>query len=131
MSETNIDSKIKKQAETLVNLSLKEVKLLIDVLKNEHGIEAAAQVAVASSAAPAAAQEAKEEKTIFDVVLKSAGASKLGVIKAVKNLLGLGLKEAKEMVESAPVNIKEELPKEEAERIKKELADAGAEVTLK
>ena len=131
MNENSIDTKIKKQAEDLANLTLKEVKALIDVLKNEHGIEAAAPVAIAGPKAPAEAQEPQEEKTIFNVSLKSAGSSKLGVIKIVKNLLGLGLKEAKEMVESAPVNIKEDLPKEEAEKIKKELEGVGAQVELK
>ncbi len=131
MSDANVN-KIKKQAEELVNLTIKEAKQLIDILKNDYGIEAATPVAVATAGMPTVAAEDKpEEKTIFDIVLKSGGASKLGVIKIVKNLLELGLKEAKETVDNAPATLKEGVPKEQAEKIKKELTDAGAEVELK
>lgn len=123
---------LKKFAEELVNLSVKEVNELAKILKEEYGIEpAAAQVAVA--AAPAAGGEAKkaEEKTIFDVILKSAGGQKLQIVKLVKDLTGLGLKEAKAVVDSAPAPVKEGVTKEEAEAIQKQLVDAGAEVELK
>lgn len=122
---------LKAFAEQLVNLSVKEVNELAQILKDEYGIEpAAAAVAVAAPAAGGAAAEA-EEKTNFDVVLKAAGASKLAVVKLVKELTGLGLKEAKELVDNAPSNIKEGLPKAEAEGLKKQLEEAGAEVELK
>ncbi|BCI64239.1 MULTISPECIES: 50S ribosomal protein L7/L12 [Bacteroidales] len=120
---------LKAFAEQLVNLTVKEVNELAQILKDEYGIEpAAAAVAVA---APAAAGAAAEEKTSFDVVLKAAGANKLAVVKLVKELTGLGLKEAKDMVDGAPSNIKEGLAKAEAEALKKQLEEAGAEVELK
>ncbi|MDO5074994.1 MAG: 50S ribosomal protein L7/L12 [Bacteroidales bacterium] len=120
---------IKAIAETLVNLTVKEVNELATVLKEEYGIEpAAAAVAVAAPAAGAGA--AAEEKTSFDVVLKSAGAAKLQVVKAVKESCGLGLKEAKDIVDGAPAKVKEGVGKEEAEALKKALEEAGAEVEL-
>lgn len=121
---------LKAFAEQLVNLSVKEVNELAQILKEEYGIEPAA-AAVAVAAGPAAGAPAVEEKTSFDVVLKSAGANKLNVVKVVKAQTGLGLKEAKEMVDGAPAVIKEGLPKADAEGLKKELEDAGAEVELK
>ena len=121
---------IKAIAEELVNLTVKEVNELATVLKEEYGIEPAA-AAVAVAAGPAAGgAEAAEEKTSFDVVLKSAGAAKLQVVKAVKELCGLGLKEAKELVDGAPSKVKEGVAKEEAEALKKALEEAGAEVEL-
>ena len=122
---------IKAIAEQLVNLTVKEVNELATVLKDEYGIEpAAAAVAVAAPAAGGAA-EAAEEKTSFDVVLKSAGAAKLQVVKAVKEACGLGLKEAKDLVDGAPATVKEGLSKEEAENLKKAIEAAGAVVELK
>lgn len=121
---------LKAFAEQLVNLSVKEVNELAQILKDEYGIEPAA-AAVAVAADPAAAAPAAEEKTSFDVVLKSAGAKKLDVVKVVKAQTGLGLKEAKEMVDNAPSVLKEGLPKADAEGLKKELEAAGAEVELK
>ena len=120
---------LKAFAEQLVNLSVKEVNELAQILKDEYGIEPAA-AAVAVAAAPAAG-EAAEEKSNFDVVLKAAGAAKLQVVKKVKELTGLGLKEAKELVDGAPSVVKEGLPKAEAENLKKALEEAGAEVKLK
>ena len=118
-------------AEQLVNLTVKEVNELAQILKDEYGIEPAA-AAVAVAAGPAAgAAPAEEEKTNFDVVLKAAGASKLAVVKLVKELTGLGLKEAKALVDGAPGVVKEGLPKAEAEGLKKQLEEAGAEVELK
>ena len=118
-------------AETLVNLTVKEVNELATILKEEYGIEpAAAAVAVAAPAAGAAA-EAVEEKTSFDVVLKSAGANTLQVVKAVKEQTGLGLKEAKDIVDAAPANVKEGVDKATAEALKKALEEVGAEVELK
>ena len=120
---------LKAIAEELVNLTVKEVNELATILKEEYGIEpAAAAVAVAGPAAGGAA--AAEEKTSFDVVLKSAGAAKLQVVKAVKEACGLGLKEAKEIVDGAPAKVKEGVGKEEAEALKKALEEAGAEVEL-
>ena len=120
---------IKAIAEELVNLTVKEVNELATILKEEYGIDpAAAAVAVAGPAAGGAA--AAEEKTSFDVVLKSAGAAKLQVVKAVKEACGLGLKEAKEIVDGAPAKVKEGVGKEEAEALKKALEEAGAEVEL-
>jgi large subunit ribosomal protein L7/L12 len=120
---------LKEFAEQLVNLTVKEVNELADILKNEYGIEpAAAAVAVAG---PAAAAEAVEEQTEFTVILKAAGASKLAVVKLVKELTGLGLKEAKALVDEAPSPIKESITKDEAEALKKSLEEAGAEVELK
>ena len=121
---------IKAIAEELVNLTVKEVNELATVLKEEYGIEPAA-AAVAVAAGPAAGgAEAAEEKTSLDVVLKSAGAAKLQVVKAVKEQCGLGLKEAKELVDGAPSKVKEGVAKEEAEALKKALEEAGAEVEL-
>ncbi|MGL5273449.1 MAG: 50S ribosomal protein L7/L12 [Phocaeicola sp.] len=120
---------LKAFAEQLVNLTVKEVNELATILKDEYGIEpAAAAVAVA---APAAGAAAAEEKTSFDVVLKTAGAAKLQVVKAVKEACGLGLKEAKDLVDGAPSVVKEGLAKDEAESLKKTLEEAGAEVELK
>lgn len=122
---------LKAFAEQLVNLSVKEVNELAQILKDEYGIEPAA-AAVAVAAGPAAgAAPAEEEKSNFDVILKSAGASKLAVVKLVKELTGLGLKEAKALVDGAPGVVKEGLPKAEAEGLKKQLEEAGAEVELK
>ena len=121
---------IKAIAEELVNLTVKEVNDLKNLLKEEYGIEpAAAAVAVAAGPAAAAAPAA-EEKTDFNVVLKSAGAAKLQVVKAVKEACGLGLKEAKELVDGAPSTLKEGMPKADAEALKKTLEEAGAEIEL-
>ena len=121
---------IKALAEELVNLTVKEVNELATILKEEYGIEPAA-AAVAVAAGPAAAgAAAAEEKTSFDVVLKSAGAAKLQVVKAVKEACGLGLKEAKDLVDGAPSKLKEGVAKEEAEALKKALEEAGAEVEI-
>ena len=121
---------LKAFAEQLVSLTVKEVNELAQILKDEYGIEpAAAAVAVAAPAAGDAA--VVEEKTSFDVVLKSAGANKLAIVKAVKELTGLGLKEAKDMVDAAPSVIKEGAAKDEAEALKKQLEEGGAEVELK
>ena len=121
---------IKAIGDQLVELTVKEVSELASYLKETYGIEpAAAAVAVAGPAAGGAAAVA--EKTNFDVVLKAAGANKLQIVKLVKELTGLGLKEAKDMVDQAPKTIKEGLPKDEAENLKKQLAEAGAEVELK
>ena len=121
---------LKAFAEQLVNLTVKEVNELAQILKEEYGIEPAA-AAVAVAAAPGAGAEAAEEKTNFDVVLKAAGAAKLQVVKLVKELTGLGLKEAKELVDNAPSTVKEGLAKADAEGMKKQLEEAGAEVELK
>ena len=121
---------LKAFAEQLVNLTVKEVNELATILKEEYGIEPAA-AAVAVAAGPAAGAPAAEEKSSFDVVLKSAGASKLAIVKLVKELTGLGLKEAKDMVDGAPSVVKEGLAKDEAESLKKTLEEAGAEVELK
>ena len=122
---------LKNFAEQLVNLTVKEVNELAQILKDEYGIEPAA-AAVAVAAGPAAgAGEAAAEKTDFDVILKNAGANKLAVVKLVKDLTGLGLKEAKEVVDGAPSKVKEGVSKEEAEGLKKSLEEAGAEVELK
>ena len=120
---------IKAIAEELVNLTVKEVNELATILKDEYGIEPAA-AAVAVAAGPAAGAAAAEEKTSFDVVLKSAGSAKLQVVKAVKEHCGLGLKEAKDIVDGAPSKVKEGVAKEEAEALKKALEEAGAEVEL-
>lgn len=124
---------LKAIADQLVNLTVKEVKDLADILKNDYGIEpAAAAVAVAAGPATAgSAGEAAAEKTEFEVVLSSAGAAKLAVVKEVKNLLGLGLKEAKDLVDAAPSSLKQGVSKEEAESIKAALEGAGASVELK
>ena len=121
---------LKAFAEQLVNLTVKEVNELAQILKDEYGIEPAA-AAVAVAAGPAAAAEVVEEKTSFDVVVKSAGATKLAIVKLVKELTGLGLKEAKDMVDAAPAVIKEGASKDEAEALKKALEEGGAEVELK
>jgi len=123
---------LKEFAEQLVNLTVKEVNELADILKDEYGIEpAAAAVAVAGPAAGGEEGAAAEEKSEFDVILKAPGGAKLAVVKLVKELTGLGLKEAKEMVDSAPKAIKEGIAKDEAESLKKQLEEAGAEVELK
>lgn len=123
---------LKEFAEQLVNLTVKEVNELADILKDEYGIEpAAAAVAVAGPAAGGEDGAAAEEKSEFDVILKAPGGAKLAVVKLVKELTGLGLKEAKEMVDSAPKAIKEGIAKDEAESLKKQLEEAGAEVELK
>ena len=122
---------LKSFAEQLVNLTVKEVSELADILKDEYGIEPAAAAAVAVAGPGAGAGEAAEEKTEFDVILKAAGPQKLKVVKAVKELTGLGLKEAKEIVDGAPKAIKEGIAKDEAEALKTQLEDAGAEVELK
>lgn len=120
-------SDLKNLAETLVNLTVKDVNELAAILKDEYGIEpAAAAVVVAAGAA-----EAAEEKTEFDVILKSAGASKLAIVKLVKDLTGAGLKEAKDIVDGAPAPLKQGISKDEAEALKKQLEEAGAEVELK
>ena len=122
---------LKAIAEELVNLTVKEVNELATILKDEYGIEpAAAAVAVAAPGAAGAAA-AEEEKTSFDVVLKSAGAAKLQVVKAVKEACGLGLKEAKDLVDGAPSTLKEGMAKADAEALKKTLEEAGAEIELK
>jgi large subunit ribosomal protein L7/L12 len=123
---------IKDLAEQLVNLTVKEVNELAGVLKDEYGIEpAAAPVAVAAGPAGGGDAAGGDEQTEFTVILKSAGASKLQVVKVVKELTGLGLKEAKEIVDAAPKEIKENVSKEEADALKSKLEEAGAEVELK
>ena len=123
---------LKTFAEQLVNLSVKEVSELADILKNEYGIEpAAAAVAAPAAAGGVGGGDAAEEKSEFDVVLTAAGGSKLAVVKLVKELTGLGLKDAKELVDGAPKTIKEAVSKDEAEGFKKSLEEAGAEVELK
>ncbi|MDL1913393.1 MAG: 50S ribosomal protein L7/L12 [Bergeyella sp.] len=120
-------SDLKNLAETLVNLTVKDVNELAVILKDEYGIEPAAATVVAAVGGDAAAVEKNE----FDVILKSAGASKLAIVKLVKDLTGAGLKEAKDMVDAAPAAIKQGIPKDEAEALKKQLEEAGAEVELK
>ena len=122
-------SDLKKLAETLVNLTVKDVNELATILKEEYGIEPAAAAVVVSGAAGGGA--AAEEKSEFDVSLKSAGASKLAIVKLVKDLTGAGLKEAKDIVDGAPAPVKTGVPKDEAEALKKQLEEAGAEVELK
>jgi large subunit ribosomal protein L7/L12 len=124
---------IKKIADQLVNLTVKDVSELANILKDEYGIEPVAAATVVSTAVAGEADggEAAEEKTNFDIVLKSAGGSKLAVVKLVKELTGLGLKDAKDMIDSAPKAIKEGVAKDEAEAAKKRLEEAGAEVELK
>ena len=119
---------VKSFAEQLVNLTVLEVNELAQILKDEYGIEPAAAAVVISGGGDAAVVE---EKTTFDVILKSAGAAKLAVVKLVKDLTGLGLKEAKDLVDGAPKPVKEGIAKDEAEAIKKQLEEAGAEVELK
>ena len=122
---------LKDFAEQLVNLTVKEVNELAAILKEEYGIEPAAAVAVAAGGGAGADSAAAEEQTEFDVILKEAGASKLAVVKLVKELTGLGLKEAKDIVDAAPKPVKEGVSKDEAEGIKKSLEEAGAVVELK
>ncbi|MEC7880151.1 MAG: 50S ribosomal protein L7/L12 [Bacteroidota bacterium] len=123
---------LKKVADQLVSLTVKEVNELADILKEDHGIEPAAAAAVTVSGGPAAGEDsAAEAKTEFDVILKSAGGSKLAVVKLVKELTGLGLKEAKDLVDNTPSNLKEAVSKDDAEGLKKSLEEAGAEVELK
>ena len=123
---------LKEFAEKLVNLTVKEVNDLADILKNDYGIEpAAASVAVAAPSSGGGDGGAEEAKTEFDVILKAAGGSKLAVVKLVKELTGLGLKEAKDLVDNSPSPIKEAVSKDEAEGLKKSLEEAGAEVELK
>jgi len=123
---------LKQIAEQLVNLTVKDVKELADILKSDYGIEpAAAAVAVAAGPAAGGAAEEAAAQSEFDVILKSAGASKLNVVKLVKDLTGLGLKEAKDLVDAAPKAIKEKVSKDEADALKAKLEEAGAEVELK
>ncbi|MBG0780662.1 MAG: 50S ribosomal protein L7/L12 [Bacteroidales bacterium] len=122
---------LKAFAEQLVNLTVKEVNELAGILKDEYGIEPAAAAAVVAAPGAGAEAAAEEEQTSFDVILKSAGASKLAVVKLVKELTSLGLKEAKELVDSSPKAIKEGVTKEEANALKSQLEEAGAEVEVK
>ena len=123
---------LKKFAEELVNLTVKEVNELAEILKEEYGIEpAAAAVAVAAPAGGGEGSDAAEEQSAFDVIIKAAGQSKLAVVKLVKELTSLGLKEAKELVDAAPKAIKEGVSKDEAEALQKQLEEAGAEVEVK
>jgi large subunit ribosomal protein L7/L12 len=123
---------LKKLADELVNLTVKDVNELAEILKEEYGIEpAAAAVAIAGPAAGGGDAAGGEEKTEFDVILKAAGGSKLAVVKLVKELTGLGLKEAKELVDGAPKALKEGVSKDEAEALKTQLEEAGAEVEVK
>jgi len=123
---------LKKLAEELVNLSVKDVNELASILKNEYGIEhAAAAAVVAAPTAGGAAAAVVEEQTEFDVILKAAGAAKLQVVKLVKELTGLGLKEAKDLVDAAPKPVKEKVSKDEASSLKAKLEEAGAEVEVK
>ncbi len=124
----------KELAEKIVSLTLRQAQELVDCLKEVHGIEPAGGGAVVMAAGPAAGAapaEEKEEKTSFDVILKSAGAEKIKVIKVVRAATGLGLKEAKDLVDGAPKTVKEGIPKEEAEKLKKELEESGATVEIK
>lgn len=122
---------LKEFAEQLVNLTVKEVNELADILKEEYGIEPAAAAAVAVAGPAAGGGDAAEEKTEFDVILKAAGGQKLKVVKVVKELTGLGLKEAKEIVDGAPKELKQGVAKDEAEALKTQLEEAGAEVEIK
>jgi large subunit ribosomal protein L7/L12 len=122
---------LKQLADQLVNLTVKEVKELADILKDEYGIEPAAAAATVVAGGGAGEVAAEEEKTSFDVILKAAGGAKLAVVKLVKELTGLGLKEAKELVDGAPKAVKEGVAKDEAEALKKSLEEAGAEVEIK
>lgn len=130
MSEATYSPAIKDIGDKIVALSLLQAKELSDYLKNEYGLEAAAAAAV-SVAAPAAAAPAEEAKTEFDVVLESAGEKKINVIKVVRTITNLGLAEAKALVDGAPKTVKEAVQKDEAEKMKKELEEAGAKVALK
>jgi large subunit ribosomal protein L7/L12 len=122
---------VKALGDSLVELTVKEVNELASYLKETYGIEPAAAVVVAGGGAAGGGAAAAEEKTNFDVVLKASGPNKLQIVKLVKELTGLGLKEAKDMVDGAPKTIKEGLPKDEAENLRKQLSEAGAEVELK
>lgn len=122
---------LKQMAESLVNLTVKEVNELASILKDEYGIEPAAAAPVMVAGGAAGGGEEAVEKTEFDVILKNAGASKLAVVKLVKELTGAGLKEAKDMVDAAPATLKEAVSKDEAEGLKKSLEEAGAEVEIK
>ncbi|MDD5570497.1 MAG: 50S ribosomal protein L7/L12 [Bacteroidales bacterium] len=122
---------LKAFAEQLVNLTVKEVNELAQILKDEYGIEPAAAATVVAAAGPAAASAGSEEKNEFDVILKAAGNAKLAVVKLVKELTSLGLKEAKELVDAAPKEIKKGITKQEAESLKSQLEQAGAEVEIK
>jgi large subunit ribosomal protein L7/L12 len=122
---------LKKFAEELVNLSVKDVNELAKILKEEYGIEPAAAAVAVAGPAMSAETPAVEEKTTFDVILKAAGGQKLQIVKLVKDITGLGLKEAKAVVDAAPGPVKEGISKEEAEAIKNQLVEAGAEVELK
>ena len=122
---------LKQIAETLVNLTVKEVNELATILKDEYGIEPAAAAAPIMMAAAGGAGEAAEEKTEFDVILKAGGPNKLAVVKLVKELTGNGLKESKDLVDGAPATLKEAVSKDEAEGLKKSLEEAGAEVEIK
>ncbi|MBK6483311.1 MAG: 50S ribosomal protein L7/L12 [Chitinophagales bacterium] len=122
---------LKTFAEQLVNLTVKEVNELAKILKDDYGIEPAAAAPVMAAGGGGAAAAAVEEKTAFDVILKAAGGQKLTVVKVVKDLTGLGLKEAKDLVDQAPKPVKEGVSKEEAESIKAKLTEAGAEVEVK
>lgn len=124
-------AEVKELAEQLVNLTVKEVNELAKILKDEYGIEPAAAAAVMVAGGGAGGGEAAAEKTSFDVILKNGGANKLAVVKIVKDLTGLGLKEAKDLVDQAPKPIKEGVSKEEAEQVKTQLTEAGAEVEVK
>jgi len=124
-------AELKDFAEQLVNLTVKEVNELADILKDEYGIEPAAAAVAVAAGGGGDAGEAAEEKSEFDVILTAAGGSKLAVVKLVKELTGLGLKDAKDIVDSAPKAVKEGVAKDEAEGIKKSLEEAGAEVELK
>ena len=122
---------LKAFAEQLVNLTVKEVNELAKILKDEYGIEPAAAAVAVAAGGGAAGVAAAPEKTTFDVILKSGGAAKLGVVKLVKDITGLGLKEAKDLVDGAPKPVKEGISKEDAESIKKQLEEAGAEIEIK
>ncbi|MBY5957619.1 50S ribosomal protein L7/L12 [Membranicola marinus] len=124
-------AELKELAEQLVNLTVKDVSELADILKEEYGIEPAAAAVAVAGPAGGGDGGAEEEQTEFDVVLKSAGSAKLAVVKEVKNQLGIGLKDAKEMVDGAPATLKEAISKDEAESLKAALEGAGAEVELK
>ena len=122
---------LKSLAENLVNLTVKEVNELAKILKEEHGIEPAAAAVAMAAPAASAAPAAEEEQTAFNVILKSAGQAKLAVVKLVKELTSLGLKEAKELVDAAPKAVKEGVSKDEAQALQKQLQEAGAEVEIK
>ena len=124
-------AELKEIAETLVNLTVKDVNELAEILKEEYGIEPAAAAVAVAGVGAAAGGEAAEEKSEFDVILKAAGGSKLAVVKLVKELTGLGLKEAKELVDNAPSPVKEGVAKDEADSLKSSLEEAGAEVEVK